>query len=405
VSTLNPVTIYADTNVATLSGLPTIQGYTFTGGESIALGAQTDPIDRGIYDIPLGGGAWTRRADFSAATPPPLFAEFRVVRGTYARWKYYVENQSVPTPGTDAVYFAALDRGSPETDGPGTVRDGTIIKLPEQPDAEGSHGYGFFRQRISDRGITEDFDLGVVGEMFAWGMTIAPTSALGLDVYPGAAYIPTRGSAAEQGQVEDSAYTIEDAGGGALLSNTLYYVYASHFGEPVSPFYYLSPLAPVSDNAVGAPFVKGPSATPDRSRRYIQTVLTVSAGGAFHKQRAYPRAGGCFVRYIANAGAAPFLVLPSGAATSETTVSCAPVVPVPGHTAKLRVVAGGSSAVSLGNSEDGITLSNTEYLERVPGGDMAEIDMPLDANRAFTYRHDSTGGNTVISVLGYEEAR
>jgi hypothetical protein len=71
--------------------------------------------------------------------------------------------------------------------------------------------------------------------------------------------------------------------------------------------------------------------------------------------------------------------------------------------AKLRVQATTVGAV-FGNSEDGIALSGSVYLQRISAGAPIEMDMPLDSSQAFTYM--LLGAGTLdVQVMGYLDRR
>jgi hypothetical protein len=141
---------------------------------------------------------------------------------------------------------------------------------------------------------------------------------------------------------------------------------------------------------------------PDRAYRYLGAFRTDASGNAYNFI-VEGIGSSLFVSYLENINASPFLVLNAGAATTETTVSCAGVVPPTARMAKLRVQATTVGAV-LGNSEDGITLAGSVYLQRVSAGAPIEINMPLDSSRALTYM--LLGAGTLdVQVMGYIDRR
>lgn len=357
----------------------------------------------GVWTLTTPANTWARRSDLDASAEFNNMPCVQVREGNegVAGSAWYYSGSINPTLSSSQLPFTMRSKGRPELAGNGLESNVPYLQLPEQLEAEGEHNLGIFRTQTSDRGVAMDFDIGVAGEMFIWGMKVEPSSSLALDVYPGAAYIPGRNSMAEQDVLTDSAYVLEDETGG-LQASKLYYLYASHEGDPLSPYYYLSPLAPVTDKNIGPPYVKGPAGSTNRARRYLQAVRT-SSGTLIYDQIVEGGGSLVIVRYIANINASPFLVLNAGAATTETTVSCTGVVPPTARMAKLRVQATTVGAV-FGNSEDGIALSGSVYLQRISAGAPIEMDMPLDSSQAFTYM--LLGAGTLdVQVMGYLDRR
>lgn len=396
----------ATTNI-TLTGTQTVDTVALVAGDEVLLTGQTNPAENGLWTVAVG--AWTRSGDFDTSGEMLPGTEFYIREGSpdNAGSAWRLITTGTITVGTTGLAFRRFEWGGGAIDdSSGTERSSNLFRLPQQIYAQGVHSLGFFTQTLTDRGITSNFAIGVATEMLVKGLVLNPISGTSLDVFPGVAYIPYRENVAERSSYGNASYLMEDEPLG-LQANKLYYMYVHHSGDETAPEFALSPTAPVSDapGEFGAPYVKGPYATRDTSRRYIQAVRTTS-GSAFYKQSALDMGNAVFVRYIEDANAAPFLVLSGGAATSETTVSCSGVVPINARTAKIRVKTTGAAAVALGNSEDGITLSDTVYLQRVGAGMIGiEIDMPLDASQAFTYRNSAGGASTDIHVLGYYDRR
>jgi hypothetical protein len=387
-----------------LSGVGQI-GYGITVGST---GASEDWLvaggtQGGVWTLTTPANTWARRTDLdtSAEFNNMPYVQVREGNQGVAGSVWYYSGSQNPTINSSQLPFTMREFGRPALAGNGLDANFPYLQLPAQLAAEGEYSLGIFNTQISERGVSMDFDVGTAGEMLISGMGVEPSGPLALDVYPGAAYVPARGNMVEQTVLTDSAYVLEDESGG-LQASKLYHLYASHEGDPLSPYYYLSPLAPVTDNNIGPPYVKGPSASKNRARRYLQSVRT-DATPSFYTQRVQVMGNVCRVRYIANANASPFLVLSGGAATTEAPVSCAGVVPPTARTAKLRVQSTTVGAV-FGNSEDGITLSGSVYLQRISQGAPIEMDLPLDASQALTYMLLGTG-TLDVQVLGYYERR
>lgn len=95
----------AQTNIATLSGLPTVDGHVFVAGERILLAAQTTGSQNGPWIV--HAGVWSRPTDY------PSGATFRsrlipVDGGTYANSLWSFSSDTLLTVDTDATTWVQI---------------------------------------------------------------------------------------------------------------------------------------------------------------------------------------------------------------------------------------------------------------------------------------------------------
>jgi hypothetical protein len=91
------VAVVATTNLAAISGLQTVDGYTLQAGDRILLTGQTTATQNGPYVAAVG--AWSRAAD--AITPQAFWFVEQGATGTGSQWK--VSTTGVITTGTTSL--------------------------------------------------------------------------------------------------------------------------------------------------------------------------------------------------------------------------------------------------------------------------------------------------------------
>jgi hypothetical protein len=116
-----PVDVVAVANVASLSGLQTIDGVTGAEGLSVLLTAQTAGLQNGPYL--MSAGSWTRRYDMDISSEAVLGSSWRATQGTLAGRRYYL---SAPT-GTITLNSTALTFS--EEAGGGVGSDPSVTSL------------------------------------------------------------------------------------------------------------------------------------------------------------------------------------------------------------------------------------------------------------------------------------
>jgi hypothetical protein len=216
------------------------------------------------------------------------------------------------------------------------------------------------------------------------GLKMVWVSGTALTVTSGAAYIEALG------KVLRVAASIAKTGL-SLTASTWYHVYL--YDNAGTPDIELSTTAPA------APYIgTARSKTGDNSRRYVGSIITTPGGAVF----AF-RHSGQNVAYLAPTSGTPFRVLSAGAATTETTVSAAPAVPLTSTVADVRIINNGSDAVAFGTPDDAMALSTSVFLLRVPPGE-AYPTLQLDPTQQFTYLVAGSGG-VYVDVRGYAYER
>lgn len=115
-------------NVATLSGLLTIDGITLTVGDRVLLKDQSTGSQNGIYVA--ASGAWSRAADADANAEVTAGLSVMVTEGTTnadSQWRL-TTNDAI-TIGTTALTFAQIGAGSSYTNGTGISIAGNTISV------------------------------------------------------------------------------------------------------------------------------------------------------------------------------------------------------------------------------------------------------------------------------------
>jgi hypothetical protein len=356
----------------------------------------------GIYDVTTAG-VWTRSSDLDFSGGAGDFANmpwFQVREGNNriggSVWWY--SGLPNPTEGSTNITFTMRTHGDAWVPGAGMDSFNNEMRLPDKSGIDDSQYYLApvlydVKGRVDDP--LELSRLRIEGLWPVWQSSTQIAVQYGfLEIAP-----PNRAL----GHIGGGQQLINVSG---LSASTWYYFYGYAAPEPnIEIEYSRNAPADVWSGQYAKFKGSGADGAQDGTRRYIFALKTNGSGGFWNVWFDGEMLNQPFVRYLEDVGSAPFLVLNGGTATAETTVSCSAVVPPTARTAKIRVSTNATSAVSLGNSEDNVTLSSTAYIERCPAGDAFELDMPLDANQAFTYRNDAAGGSTTIFVVGYFDRR
>ena len=102
ISSKDPVIVVSVANIATLSGLPTVDGVTLTAGQRILLVGQTTASQNGVYNV--AAGTWTRSTVEGSTGEMDLGATWLVLQGTtYGGSSWRISNSSAITVGSTAI--------------------------------------------------------------------------------------------------------------------------------------------------------------------------------------------------------------------------------------------------------------------------------------------------------------
>ena len=122
------VRVLAIANVATLSGLLTIDGVTLVNGDRVALVGQTTASANGLYVA--GTGAWTRSTDADGAGEITPGMAFFVEEGTtYADSQWRLTTNGAITIGTTSLAFGQIGAGTSYTNGTGLALAGNVFSI------------------------------------------------------------------------------------------------------------------------------------------------------------------------------------------------------------------------------------------------------------------------------------
>ena len=226
------------------------------------------------------------------------------------------------------------------------------------------------------------------------GLFVEWLSGNSLRVGAGAAHVPALGRVAEL--TADLTLT-----GMTFAANSWYYVYLYEDGAGNAAVEYVTttPSAPYRGRAR----TKGG----DASRRYLGALRSNgnATPGMFRWQKV-----GAYHKWLEDVRVDPFRVLNGGAATAETNVSCAAVVPPTSRAMKGHVVnaaAGSGGVVAFGHSEDNTALTSGGGITRIGANGTVplseEQDMALDSQQRFSYVAGSGGASVDVYVRGYHE--
>ena len=115
-------------NIATFSGLLTVDGVTLVGGNRVLVKNQTAASTNGIYVA--ASGAWTRAADADASVEVTAGLSVMVEEGTTqadTQWRLTTDGAIVV--GTTALVFAQIGAGSSYTQGSGISIVGNVVAI------------------------------------------------------------------------------------------------------------------------------------------------------------------------------------------------------------------------------------------------------------------------------------
>lgn len=122
------VRVLAIANVATLSGLQTIDGVTLVANDRIALVGQTTASANGIYVVQ--SGAWARSTDADGNSEVTPGMAFFIEEGTtYADSQWRLTTNGAIVVGTTSLVFAQIGAGVSYTNGTGMQLAGNVFSI------------------------------------------------------------------------------------------------------------------------------------------------------------------------------------------------------------------------------------------------------------------------------------
>ncbi len=115
-----------------LTGAATVDGVVLADGDRVAVIAQTEPADNGIYVVNTAG-AWTRSTDFDGTSPINEInsAAFFVEEGTSLADTGWTQLNQVNTVGTDAIAFTQFNGAAGIGAGAGLYKTGNTLEIGE----------------------------------------------------------------------------------------------------------------------------------------------------------------------------------------------------------------------------------------------------------------------------------
>ena len=115
-----------------LTGAATVDGVVLADGDRVAVIAQTEPADNGIYVVNTAG-AWTRSTDFDGTSPINEInsASFFVEEGTSLADTGWTQLNQVNTVGTDAIAFTQFNGATGIGAGAGLYKTGNTLEIGE----------------------------------------------------------------------------------------------------------------------------------------------------------------------------------------------------------------------------------------------------------------------------------
>ena len=115
-----------------LTGAATVDGVVLANGDRVAVIAQTEPADNGIYVVNTAG-AWTRSTDFDGTSPTNEInsASFFVEEGTSLADTGWTQLNQVNTVGTDAIAFTQFNGAAGIGAGAGLYKTGNTLEIGE----------------------------------------------------------------------------------------------------------------------------------------------------------------------------------------------------------------------------------------------------------------------------------
>ena len=115
-----------------LTGAATVDGVVLANGDRVAVIAQTEPADNGIYVVNTAG-AWTRSTDFDGTSHINEInsAAFFVEEGTSLADTGWTQINQVNTVGTDAIAFTQFNGATGIGAGAGLYKTGNTLEIGE----------------------------------------------------------------------------------------------------------------------------------------------------------------------------------------------------------------------------------------------------------------------------------
>ena len=115
-----------------LTGAATVDDVVLADGDRVAVIAQTEPADNGIYVVNTAG-AWTRSTDFDGTSPTNEInsASFFVEEGTSLADTGWTQLNQVNTVGTDAIAFTQFNGATGIGAGAGLYKTGNTLEIGE----------------------------------------------------------------------------------------------------------------------------------------------------------------------------------------------------------------------------------------------------------------------------------
>ncbi len=422
--------LLATTANDTLTGLAARDGITPIVGSRVLVKNQTLPAQNGIYIA--SATAWTRATDMAAWTQVPS-AYLWVEEGTInADTGWVCTSDPSGVIGVTAITFVQFGGNGTVTAGTGITVIGNQVSVTNTAvtasnygdtthvatftvDAQGrltaagssaiafpvtsvfgrtgavvaaANDYTFAQlaskpTTLGGYGITDALAT-ITPAGYIDGLKMVWNSATSISVTSGTCYI--QGSSAVISF--PSTLTLS---GLSLTASTWYHLYGYlNSGTPAIELVTTAPAAAYSGTAL--------SKTGDTSRRYIGSIRTDASGNVYNFFQE-----GNIVTYLASNGAAPFLVITGGNATTPTSVSCSSIVPL---TSRIAIATSRNldpgSSILLATSDCGFTLSGSLFLNNIPPGSGTCGFISTDSNQAFLYVYGTAPtGSFVSRVSGY----
>ncbi len=258
----NSVRVAFTSNVA-LTGTPIGDSVQTVALDEVGVFGNTNGAENGIYTIPSGGGAWTRRTDANAA------AHFTAGKTVYVRegiehggsnWQF--KNGQAPTLGVSMLNFRRTSRPDVDEAGAGLERSGASIGLTPRGGVQGRRTNPTLE--LDQYGLPTVVSAGTVPSTFIEGLTSVRVSNTAVTLRAGSAWVP--GLEAVLEAPADIAKT-----GLVLAANTIYYAYLwSNAGVADLELSTTAPAAPYRGIAK--------TKTGDTTRRYVGELTTDATG-------------------------------------------------------------------------------------------------------------------------------
>ncbi len=255
-----------------LTGTPVIDTFQTAPGSRVAVAVNTNPAENGIYDIPVGAGAWTRSLDFDAGAEMVFPARFAVRFGSSdnAGAEFYFNNRTAPVVGTDAITINRRSWPVPFDAGAGISRSIGELSLATTGVLPGQ--YSNISGEVDEFGRFQTAAGSAAASTFIEGLRLARVSGTTLRVGEGSAFVPNPGVVLDLAVDADLTPV--------LAANTTYHVYFLQSGATAATEIVTQvPAAPYRANArvKGGPDNTTPDAAPDDTRRWLGQFATDGA--------------------------------------------------------------------------------------------------------------------------------